>query len=281
MSEENLKIAIAAPASRIDPALARSVAQTARDLYPQRAELFFHPQCYLASGHFAGDDDARAEAFLELANDPVLDAIWIARGGYGSARILERVLPNLSDVARRKTYVGYSDAGFLLGALYANGFSRIAHGPMPADLLRTGGEAAVARALAWIVERSSQSLEASIEPGMHAIAFNMTVLSSMIGTPFVPDLAGHVLMLEEVSEHMYRIDRTMFHLTSNANIRKVAGIRLGRCTAIPPNDPDFASSEEEVVQDWCARAGIAYLGRADIGHDSRNKVVPFGEFLQV
>jgi muramoyltetrapeptide carboxypeptidase len=83
-------------------------------------------------------------------------------------------------------------------------------------------------------------------------------------------------MLEEVSEAMYRIDRSLFHITSNAQIRKVAGIKLGRCSRIPPNEPDFGMTEEEVARYWCRRSGIAWLGRADIGHDVDNKVVPFG-----
>ena len=70
--------------------------------------------------------------------------------------------------------------------------------------------------------------------------------------------------------------RAMFHLTGNPAIRRVAGIRLGRCTDILENDPDFGQSEEEVVRYWCERAGIPFLGRADIGHDSGNRVVPFG-----
>jgi muramoyltetrapeptide carboxypeptidase len=276
MAAEKLKIGIVAPASRIEPALAERVVEIARRLCGERVELFFHPQCYLSSGHFAGDDDARAQAFLEVANDPGIGALWIARGGYGAGRILERVLPNLGEAARGKTYVGYSDAGFILGALYANGFSHLAHGPMPADLLRNDGEAAVARALAWIVERAPKALEPTLSPGTKAAAFNMTVLSHLLGTPYAPDLTGHVLMLEEVSEHMYRIDRALFHITNNANIRKVAGIRLGRCSAIPPNEPEFAMTEEEIAKHWYAGAGIAYLGRADIGHDIDNKVVPFG-----
>jgi len=85
-----------------------------------------------------------------------------------------------------------------------------------------------------------------------------------------------VLMLEEVSEYMYRIDRSLFHVTSNPAVRRVAGIRLGRCSAVPPNDPDFAQNEVEVVRHWCAVSGIPYLGRADIGHDAGNKIVPFG-----
>jgi len=83
-------------------------------------------------------------------------------------------------------------------------------------------------------------------------------------------------MLEEVSEYMYRIDRAMFHITSNPAVRMAAGIRLGRCSDIPPNEPDFAQSAEEVVKHWCAVSGIAYLGLADIGHDAGNKIVPFG-----
>jgi muramoyltetrapeptide carboxypeptidase len=98
----------------------------------------------------------------------------------------------------------------------------------------------------------------------------------MLGTPLEPDLADHVLMLEEVSEQMYRIDRALFHITSNPAIRNVAGIRLGRCSEIVPNDPDFGQTEEQVVKYWCRKSGIAYLGRADIGHDIANKIVPFG-----
>jgi len=276
MAAKQFRIGIVAPASRIEAALAERVSEIARVLYSDRVELFFHPQCYLSSGHFAGDDAARAEAFLEVANDPAIGALWVARGGYGAGRILEHVLPNLRAPAHAKTYVGYSDAGFILGALYANGYSQVAHGPMPADLTREGGEAAVARALSFIVDRAPQSLEPSLSGSVRAAAFNMTILSHLLGTPYAPDLEGHVLMLEEVSEHMYRIDRSLFHITSNPGIRKVAGIRLGRCSAIPPNDPEFGRTEEDVAEYWCERAGIAYLGRADIGHDSDNKVVPFG-----
>ena len=75
---------------------------------------------------------------------------------------------------------------------------------------------------------------------------------------------------------MYRLDRSLFHITSNPAIRRVRGIMLGRCSQIPDNDPDFGMSEEEVARYWCDRSGIAYLGRADIGHDVGNKIVPFG-----
>jgi muramoyltetrapeptide carboxypeptidase len=146
---------------------------------------------------------------------------------------------------------------------------------MPNDLRRDGGVAAVERALAWLTRHDPAALEPNLGEGP-AAAFNITVLSQLLGTPIEPDLAGHVLMLEDVSEHMYRTDRALFHITGNAGVRAVAGIRLGRCTEVPANDPDFGASEEEVFLYWCERSGIPYLGRADIGHDAGNKVVPFG-----
>jgi muramoyltetrapeptide carboxypeptidase len=270
-----VKIGIVAPSSRLEPAMAERVTRLAAERFPA-VELHVHPQCFLSAGHFAGADAVRAAAFVEVANDAAFDALWFGRGGYGSGRIAALVLPKLGDVARRKSYLGYSDAGALLAGLYANGFPNIVHGPMPADINREGGDAAVARALAWLADRAPETLEPSLANSGKAAAFNLMTFSQLIGTPLQPDLSGHVLMLEEVSEHMYRIDRSLFHITSNPAVRRVAGIRLGRCSAIPPNDPDFVLNEVEVVEHWCKVSGIPYLGRADIGHDAANKIVPFG-----
>jgi muramoyltetrapeptide carboxypeptidase len=114
--------------------------------------------------------------------------------------------------------------------------------------------------------------------GQPVAAFNITILGQMLGTPLEPDLSGHVLMLEEVSEYLYAMDRALFHITSNATIRRVAGLKLGRCSAIPDNDPPFGQDEEEIARHWCDVSGIPWLGRADIGHDVENKIVPFGRW---
>lgn len=277
MSRERCKIGVVATASRMSPDVATRVPAVAESLYPERTpEIVFHPQCFASHGHFAGDDEARAQAFLDVANDESYDAVWFARGGYGSCRVIESIMPRLMPPARPKAYVGYSDAGMLLAALYRAGFPAVAHGPVAQDILRDGGDAAVARALAWMIDRTPEALEPSVDGRKKTAAFNMTVLSHLLGTPAEPDLDGHVLMLEEVSEAIYRIDRSLFHITSSASIRRVAGIRLGRCSNITPNEPDFGMNEEEIAKYWCRRAGIPWLGRADIGHDVDNKVVPFG-----
>jgi muramoyltetrapeptide carboxypeptidase len=145
---------------------------------------------------------------------------------------------------------------------------------MPQDILRDGGEAAVERSLNWLLARDPSALE----PGLSgpAQAYNLTVLSNLLGTALEPDLTGVELLVEEVSEHLYRIDRTMFHVSSSANARKVASLRLGNVSEVPENDPAWSGDVEAIVRDWCARAGIEYGGRAAIGHDTANRVVPFG-----
>lgn len=264
-----MRIGVVAPSCQLDASIPERLIDLVSASYGRDApELVFHDQCFLSCGHFAGPDAARISALVDYANDPALDAIWFARGGYGACRVAEAALGQFGSAAQDKLYIGYSDAGFLLAGLYARGAGRIAHGPMPADLNRDGGEEAVLRALDWLLDPAA--------PAAPQAAFNLTILSQLLGTPLQPDLTGHILMIEEVAEYMYRIDRSLFHLTGNPEIRKVAGISLGRCSQVPDNDPPFAMDEVAVIKHWCAVSGIAYLGRADIGHDVGNKVVPFG-----
>ena len=267
-----MKIAVVAPSCT----LKREAAERVTAIAAERGdcELMIHPQCFLSDGHFAGRDEERLAALREVMVDPSVDAVWFARGGYGSNRIAAAALAELSDAARPKLYMGYSDAGFLLAGLHKAGLEA-AHGPMPQDVLRDGGEAAVMRALDWIVRRDASALESDIQAP--TFAFNLTVLSSLLGTPLEPDLAGSDLLIEEVSEQHYRIDRLMFHLTASANVRAVARIRLGWVGDIPANDPAFGRDELAIVTDWCGRSGIAFGCRADIGHDAANRVVPFGQ----
>ena len=131
------------------PAIAERDASAARAI---RIDLSFHPQCFRSSGHFAGTDEERANAFLEAANDRGIDARLVrARRLRRGPRRRARPPPAERRPRAQKTYLGYSDAGALLAGLYTRGFQHVAHGPMPADLKRDGGEAAVKRSLAYLL----------------------------------------------------------------------------------------------------------------------------------
>jgi muramoyltetrapeptide carboxypeptidase len=265
-----MRIAIVAPSCP----LKREAAEAVQDIVAERGdcELAIHPQCFLADGHFAGPDEARLGALREVMADPSVDAVWFARGGYGSNRIADATLADLPEGARDKLYMGYSDAGFLLAGLHKAGVD-VAWGPMPQDVLREGGDTAIHRALNWLVLLDPSALEPHAQPP--AMAFNLTVLSNLLGTALEPDFTGVDLMVEDVSEHLYAIDRTMFHVTSSPNVRRAARLRLGRVGDILPNEVEFGTDEQAIVADWCRRSGIEFGGRADIGHDAQNRVVSF------
>ena len=220
-----------------------------------------------SEGHFAGPDEARLAALREVMADPAVDAVWFARGGYGSNRIAEAALADLPGAARGKTYMGYSDAGFLLAGFHKAGLD-VAWGPMPQDVLRErrrgGGERA--RSTGWCGAIRRRSSRRSTAPAM---AFNLTVLSNLLGTPLEPDFTGVDLLIEEVSEQLYRIDRTMFHVTASANVRRAsAEFGSGGSATSLRTTPNSAATKSAIVEEWCARSGIAFGGRADIGHDA-------------
>lgn len=274
-----VRIAVCAPATPItqeDVARVQAVAAG----FPG-VELAFHEQCHAVAGHFAGADDVRLAALLECANDPAFDAVWCARGGYGANRIAQGAVAGLGDAARGKAarvkaYLGYSDAGYLLAALYRAGIGQPVHAPMPVDIRRDGGEAAIGRVLRYL-SGDSPGAESPLEPsfdGRPVAAFNLMTLAMLCGTDLMPDLSGHVVLVEEVSEHLYAVDRLFFHVTQH--LRGIAGLRLGRVSDVPENDRPFGADPQEIARDWCGRAGIPFLGAADIGHDVANKIVPFG-----
>ncbi|GAA0487124.1 LD-carboxypeptidase [Parasphingorhabdus litoris] len=270
-----VRIGICAPSTPLYREEAEQLITLTSQSHPD-AELVFHDQCFAIEGHFAGKDDLRCSAFLSLANDPSIDAIWFARGGYGAARIADAILEKLEPAAHDKSYMGYSDGGNLLGALYKAGIGTQAHGPMPVDMRREGGMAAVNRGLDWLVSKDRTALEPHVEPGQKYAAFNLMTLAMMVGTPLLPDLEGHVLMIEEIAEYLYAFDRALFNVTTHLADKGLAGIRLGRVSEVPENNRPFGEEAEEIVQRLCDRYAIPYLGSADIGHDVDNKVVPFG-----
>jgi muramoyltetrapeptide carboxypeptidase len=241
-------------------------------------ELVIHSQCHLAFGHFAGTDAQRLDAFLEMANDPTLDAIWFARGGYGAARLLDGLADQISPAALTKVYLGYSDLGFLFAGLMNLGCRFCAHGPLVADIDRPGGEATALRALTFLARDRPCQLANGVARQSFNLAFNLTVLRSLLGTRYEPKcLETSVLWLEDVGEYDYATDRAMFQLSeSNWFKANIGEVRIGRFSLVPENEVQFSLSSPQIIAHWSDLAGVPASGGADIGHDANNKIVPFG-----
>lgn len=193
---------------------------------------------------FAAAEDDRVAAFLSAAAADHNDAVWCAPCECNVPSAALAILAGLPESARSKTFLAGPRAGFLLAGLYK-------HGRRVIQVPRTDSEDA--------------GLAALMQPASNAApmaAFDISILSQILGTPLEPDLAGHVVVLGEDADYLYRIDRAMAHIAMNPSMQRIAGFKLGAVANIKPNDPPFGQTEEEIVVYWCARSGIPYLGRA-------------------
>jgi muramoyltetrapeptide carboxypeptidase len=172
--------------------------------------------------------------------------------------------------------MGFSDMGFLLGALYARRIGSPVHASMASAMGKNDTGEAPGWALAWLIDRDKRALEPTLLDGKPAAAFNLSILTAIIGTPWMPDLTDHVLMIEEVGEPMYRVDRMLFTMAHATQLKGVAGVRLGAISDVVNNDVDFGETGEFMMHRWCKEMGVPYLGRCEIGHVELNRVVPFG-----
>jgi muramoyltetrapeptide carboxypeptidase len=272
-------IALCAPALPIKPErLERGLA-----LLRERFDVRFDDGLFAQAGFLAGSDERRADELNRWLRDPDVRAIFLARGGYGLMRILDRLD---ADALRRdpKLLVGYSDGTALLSWAERAGVRGI-HGPVGKDI----ADIAPADA-AWLFELMERRdaagpldwpLTATGAPASGVVegrltGGNLTMLTHLIGTPWQVELDGGVVLLEEVGERPYAVDRYFTHLELAGAWRGAAAALIGdfvRCG----EDPDVEDGQAMgVVAERLAHAGVPALQGAPIGHGKRNAALPYG-----
>jgi muramoyltetrapeptide carboxypeptidase len=232
-------------------------------------------------GILAGDDAARAAELAAFFADPEVKAIFAARGGYGSGRLL----PLLDfDVLARvpKIFLGFSDETYLLNALVTHGRMIAFHGPMVAMDFSHGVSAPardhLTRLLAGDAPGFTLEADTKLRPGVaQGPLFGgcLSVIVAMIGTPWAPKFEGGILFLEDTGEKAYRIDRMLTQLRQAGILRRVAGVVFG---AIRP--VDRTSRESELIGDFVREAAreldCPVLSGIEAGHGTANFALPFG-----
>lgn len=278
------RVAVAAPASAaLDPADADAgiAALRARGLVVDT----FRPMSPPALGYLAGDDAARAEEMNHLLARDDLDAVFCLRGGYGLLRILDR-LDYAAARAHPKLVVGYSDVTALHLALWAKARLPGLSGPMVApDWPKLDAESeaqfwalAGGAAPVEIVGPGGEPLEGmrSGTAGGVLLGGNLTLVAALLGTPFLPDLAGAILFVEEVGETPYRVDGLLARLRLAGVLENLGGLVFGAFTGAepPPDRPSLALDE---VLDHYARYVPGPVARGLVyGHFTRKSTVPVG-----
>jgi muramoyltetrapeptide carboxypeptidase len=222
------------------------------------------------TGFLAGSDARRAAELREALESPDSSVIWCARGGYGSTRILETVEP---ERVRRagKLLVGFSDVTALHGVWQAAGVPSV-HGSMVARLAAEPVE--VRERLFAIVrgEIAPALAGTGVAPGRArgiVAGGNVALLASLCGTPWQPRLAGTIVLLEEVGERPYRLDRMLVQCRQAGLFRDVAGIAIGELL-------DCESQGLEIIREFSRGLGVPVVAGLACGHGAVNLAVPFG-----
>ncbi len=241
---------------------------------------------YAADGFLAGSDEHRLTELAAALADPDARAIFLARGGYGLMRLLPMLDPALLR-AHPKAIVGFSDGTALLAAAARAGLASV-HGPVVTQLHRLPPEDHAA--LFGLLERAGQGLLltdlVSLIPGRvqgPLVGGNLEVFSRLLGTPFLPDLSGAVLLLEDIGERPYRIDRLITHLDLAGVFSAVSAVVLGDfkdcCEA--EGSPLKSPSVEQVLEERLGRLAIPVATGALVGHGSRNTALPYGTLVEL
>jgi len=226
-------------------------------------------------------DQERCHLLSQTLADPEIRGVLCARGGYGSLKLLEH-LDYAALSAHPKRFVGFSDVTNLLCTFYQRLKVVTFHGPTVAHL---GELTPAARASLQNALTAKDPLNLSFTgltvlcPGQTQgplLGGNLTTLCHLIGTPFVPRLAGHVLFLEDHNESRYRIDRLLHHLRLSGLLQEVTAVVLGsftRCGAVGPLLEIFRSTLEPLQ--------IPVLAGLPVGHQPDNHTLPIGAWAIV
>jgi muramoyltetrapeptide carboxypeptidase len=270
--EAGSRIAVIAPASPFDPSDFEHGLERLRLRYDVR----FDSGILARKGYLAGDDARRLRELQAAIDDPNIDGILAARGGYGVARLLPKL--NLSSLAPRpKLLVGFSDIT-ALHALWARHRVLSIHGPMVA---------ALGRSELQLVERYQRALEGTFVerhtglttavPGETEgvlLGGNLTVLSALLATPHALLAEGAVLFFEDVGERPYRIDRMLTTWRDAGAFAAVRGIVLGAFSQCDPG-PDGVSARDVLIE-RLSDLGIPVVLGFPAGHIDDNAELPFG-----
>ena len=242
-------------------------------------------------GYLAGTDEERASDFNDMFNDQSVKAVIAMRGGWGSNRILPLI--DYEAIRRQpKILMGFSDITSLLLAIYAKTDMVTFYGPVGSSkwgrfttgwvkkILFEGEQPTMSNPMTKLDGRPSdahriKTITSGTAEGRLA-GGNLTVISSMLGTGYLPDWRGKLLFCEEIDEKIYRIDRMLTHLKLSGVLEKVSGIIIGKCVNCRPSKTTLSLTLEEIFSHHLKPIGIPVYSGAMIGHVDRIFTLPIG-----
>lgn len=233
------------------------------------------------AGYLAGRDRDRLNDINRALRDPKIEAIWCLRGGYGVMRLLAGI--DYDALSRTpKVILGYSDVTALHTAVQRKCRLVTFHGPTAREVLTDFSRDSLERAVlqhgdSCGVAPSAREINAGSAEG-RLVGGNLSVLASLCGTPYMPDLADGILILEDVNEPVYRIDRMLQQLSLSGSLNACKAIVFGDCTKCPE---DAGRPFDEVLGEVANTLGVPCLAGIPIGHIAEQWTIPLGAMGRV
>lgn len=274
---QDSKVAIAAPARMVTPdEMAFGIQWLKEQGFVPVCDERLYNQHYI----FSGDDATRAAVFQEYLDNEDIDAIWLARGGYGGIRIIDK-LDFTRFLQHPKWIVGFSDSTILHGKMNRLGVPSL-HASMPYYFAKKTSEAKqslydalTGKSLHY--ELPSHPLNRLGEMEGEIVGGNLSVLIGMMGSDTFPEVDGKILFIEEVDEYIYHIDRMMHALKRAGKLDHLKGLIVGGLTQIHDNPNPFGMTAEEVIAEAVAEYAYPVCFGFPAGHFDDNRAVVFGQ----
>lgn len=268
-------VAVIAPAGPFD----RESFEAGVAVIAQRYRVQYDPGIFQQQRYMAGDDRRRLAELTQVLADRSIRGIFCARGGYGTMRLLQKLQPQrAATAAPAQPLIGFSDITALHQWRQSHGIVSI-HGPVLTQLGRLGrptSERLFSLLESYTPAKPLHGTTTFVEGIAEGplLGGNLSVFTRLLGTPFMPALEGAVLLLEDVGERPYRLDRMWTHLELAGVFRKVSGIALGSFTHCEERDAPYSS--QDVLRELAVATGLPCATGFPIGHGDINEPVPLG-----
>ncbi len=230
-------------------------------------------------GYLAGNDRDRLNDINRAIRDPKVDAIWCLRGGYGIMRILTEI--DYDALSRTpKAIIGFSDITALHAAVQRKCGLVTYHGPHSREALSDFSRDSLRRAVVEQTDSCGVAPEArEINAGAaegRLVGGNLALLASVCGTPYEPDLSDGILIIEDIDEPVYRIDRMLQQLKLSGAFNGCRAIVFGECVKCPDDAIGGVHSLDEVLSEVAHSLGVPCLAGIPVGHIAEQWTIPLG-----
>ncbi len=275
------KVAIVALASKLNPDDIQPAIQYMQENWG--VEVVVGESVSASYYGFAGTDEVRARDFQKMLDDRSVKAIFSARGGYGSSRIIDAI-DFTAFQQKPKWIIGFSDITAVHSHVQSLGFQSL-HGPMPKTFMRDEYSLETLRTFLFgngmSYKISPDNLNKSGAAEGQITGGNLCLLAHLIGSASDISYEGKILFIEDIGEYLYNIDRMMIQLKRAGKLRNLQGLLVGSFTDNKENDEPFGKTAYEIIAEHVSAYEYPVCYGLPTGHDKINWAIPCGRVARL